>query len=148
MPRARAYNKGNKGFTLVELMIVVAIVAILASFAVPAYTDYVKRSKISEAIAGLSDMRVKMEQHFQDARAYTGACLSSSVAPIPASTQNFDFACPTLTATTYTVTATGKASMLDFKYSIDQNNTRTTLQLPAGWTTSSGCWVLKKSGSC
>jgi type IV pilus assembly protein PilE len=145
MPR----TKGNKGFTLVELMITVAIVAIVASFAIPAYGDYVKRSKISEAISGLSDMRVKMEQYYQDARSYVGACAAGTVAPIPASTQNFDFACPTLTATTYTVTATGKSGMVDFKYSVDQNNVRTTLQMPSGWTgAGNSCWVLKKDGTC
>lgn len=41
----------NKGFTLIELMIVVAIVAILAAVAIPAYQDYLKRSKISEVAA-------------------------------------------------------------------------------------------------
>jgi type IV pilus assembly protein PilA len=43
--------KNQKGFTLIELMIVVAIVAILAAIALPAYQDYMKRSKVSEAAA-------------------------------------------------------------------------------------------------
>jgi type IV pilus assembly protein PilA len=43
--------KNQKGFTLIELMIVVAIVAILAAIALPAYQDYMRRSKVSEVAA-------------------------------------------------------------------------------------------------
>ncbi|HAF00275.1 MAG TPA: pilus assembly protein PilE, partial [Methylophilaceae bacterium] len=63
----------QKGFTLLELMIVVAIVGILASIAIPAYQDYVKKGKAAEAPGALADLRVKMEQCFQDNRDYT-AC--------------------------------------------------------------------------
>ncbi len=48
--------KAKKGFTLIELMIVVAILGILAAIAIPTYMDYTKRAKVSEAISLLSGM--------------------------------------------------------------------------------------------
>src|SRR5688572_3788128 len=60
-----------KGFTLVEVMVTVTIVAILASIALPAYSDYVLRSKFAEASGNLADLRVKMEQYYMDNRRYS-----------------------------------------------------------------------------
>ena len=139
----------TKGFTLIEVMIVVAIVAILASIAVPAYNDYVTRSKISEAVANLSDMRTRMEQYFLDNRTYVGACAAGTVAPLPTG-KYFDYACSNLFPTTYDITATGKASagMGEFIYNINQNNERTTVGVGPGWTLTLTCWTLRKDGSC
>ncbi len=141
----------SKGFTLIELMIVVAIVAILASIAMPAYNDYLTRGKISEAIGGLSETKLKMEQYFQDNRTYTGACTGGTVAPLPSGdrAKYFDFSC-TLATTTFTVSATGKAGspVAAFTYTVNQANTRATTSVPAGWTANGTCWVVKKDGSC
>ena len=138
----------SRGFTLIELMIVVAIISILAVIAVPAYTDYVRRGKITEATSNLLDMRVKLEQYFQDNRSYPGACQPATVAPVPTATSNFSFSC-TIAATTYTVTAQGINSMANFQYTINELNTRRTLGLPSGWSgQGNSCWVLKKDGSC
>ena len=141
----------NRGFTLIEIMIVIAIVGILTAIALPAYTDYVQRGKISEAAGGLSGMTVKMEQYFQDNRTYVGACTAGTVAQLPADTASFTFSCPAgnLTARTYVVQATGRAGMTGFQYRIDQAGNRTTSALPTGWSgLNSTCWVQKKDGSC
>jgi len=141
--------KLQRGFTLIELMIVVAIVAILASIAIPSYSDYVLRSKLTEAHTELSTMRVRMEQYFQDTRDYTGACTAGTVAPLPTG-RYFTYTCPTLTASTFTVTATGIAAQgtANFAYTINQANVRATTGVPTGWTTNAACWVTKKGGVC
>ena len=51
----------QKGFTLIELMIVVAIVGILAAIALPAYSDYTKRAKFTEVIAAVGAAKTAIE---------------------------------------------------------------------------------------
>ncbi|MEP6940493.1 MAG: type IV pilin protein, partial [Rudaea sp.] len=97
----------NSGFTLIELMVVVAIVAILAAIALPSYRDYVIRGNLVEGTQQLAAQRAKMEQYYQDARtyatsgAYTSPCAAMPTAP------NWTFSCGgTQTAAAYTITAT------------------------------------------
>lgn len=141
----------NRGFTLIELLITIAIVGILAAIAIPSYSDYVQRGQLPEAFNTLAAQRVKMEQYFQDNRTYVGACAAATVAPLPAATTRFTFACSNLTATTYTVTATGNSGtgMYGFAFTVDESNTRKTTGVPSGWSTpASDCWVIKKGGVC
>lgn len=58
------------GFTLIELMIVVAIVAILAAIAYPSYKDYVYKSRRAEAKAALMDRAARQEQYLQNYKQY------------------------------------------------------------------------------
>jgi len=56
--------KSQQGFTLIELMIVVAIIGILAAIALPAYQDYTIRAKISEGILGASSAKAEVSEAF------------------------------------------------------------------------------------
>jgi type IV pilus assembly protein PilA len=60
-------KRAQAGFTLIELMIVVAIIGILAAVALPAYSDYTKRAKVSEAILALSGCRTNITEVYQSA---------------------------------------------------------------------------------
>ncbi|HIV73168.1 MAG TPA: prepilin-type N-terminal cleavage/methylation domain-containing protein [Candidatus Aquabacterium excrementipullorum] len=136
-----------RGFTLIEVMIVVVIIGILASIAMPAYTDYLRRGRISEATSTLAGNRVKMEQWFQDARTYAdnGACHVAD----STSGKYFDFTCTGATASAYKLTATGKGAMANFIYTVDQADARTTkIDGVSGWTGSTTCWITAKGGIC
>ena len=58
----RSLRTVQKGFTLIELMIVVAIIGILAAIALPAYSDYTKRAKVSEIILAASSARTTVAE--------------------------------------------------------------------------------------
>jgi len=141
--------KHAKGFTLIELMIVVAVIAILAVVAIPAYGDYVIRGKLVDATANLSDGRVKMEQFFQDNRAYDNS--TGGTPPCPAATKYFTYTCPG-TPTTYLLTATSNANQGlgaagDYTFTIDQTNAKATTMF-AGQAMAAACWLTKKGDSC
>lgn len=140
-------NTVQRGFTLIELMIAVAIVAILASIALPSYNDYVMRGRLAEAHGELASLRPKLEQHFLDLRTYQGACLATSVAPLPTG-KYFNYACNIPDATHYTITATGKSGAQGFTYTINEANVRATTAAPSGWGTNATCWVTKRGGVC
>lgn len=129
--------KIQKGFTLVELMIVVVVIGILASIGIPAYNDYVTRGKLAEGTSALADGRIKMEQFFQDNRTYASG-------PCPTATANFTYACSDLSASTYLITATGTGNLSAFSYSINQGNTKSSAT-PWG---NGACWVTKKGDTC
>ena len=149
--------KMQNGLTLIELMVVVAVVAILSVIALPAYTDYVTRGKIPEATSNLADLRVKMEQWYQDNRNYQNAAATACGVAMPAApvVKYFTFTCANPGGNQFfTLTATGIVSMDGFVYTITESNAKATTitagskAAKAGWTGNATCWVIRKGGSC
>jgi prepilin-type N-terminal cleavage/methylation domain-containing protein len=150
---ARTRRFATSGFTLIEVMVVVAIVAILSAIAVPAYRDYIVRGQLADARNLMSGTAAQLEQFYQDNRSYANAagvcgvvmpgnsrftftCALTGVAPVPAN-QGF------------TVTATGVGTTAGFVFTIDQRRRQATTSLPAGWGAyPATCWVAKKGETC
>ncbi len=152
------YNRrGQAGFTLIELMIVVAIIGILAAIAIPSYNEYVIKSKIAHAHSMLSTKRVQMEQFFQDNHTYYQAAAGSApeISSPACATDNtqkyFNYTCNAV-ANAYTITATGKDEMTGFVFTVNQANAKTSpfVGNPKGWSAASpdNCWVVGKGGKC
>ncbi len=135
-------NKENKrnGFTLIELMIVVAIIGILASIAYPSYTDYVARSNRSEGQRELLRIANLQEQFFVDNRAYTADMKNLGLGNDPYETDSGYYKIDavltdnstkfTLTATAYSTQASNDASCKELK--VTETGKKT--------ATSSDCW--------
>ncbi|MYN18979.1 prepilin-type N-terminal cleavage/methylation domain-containing protein [Rugamonas sp. FT107W] len=134
----------QQGFTLIEIMVSVAIVGILMAVAIPAYSDYVIRGRLSEAFTALGGAQPAAEQYWSNNRKYDGFDGTSA---FPAATANFRYTY-TATASSYTLTATGIGKMNGFVYTIDQNGTHATTGSPTGWGVSTSCWVDHKGGAC
>jgi len=110
--------KNMRGFTLIEVMIVVAIIAILASIAFPAYQESVRKGKRSDGQGALMGLASAMERYYTENNTYVGATLGSggifnSTVPVDGGAPYYNLAISTATATAYTLTAAGTGSMAD-----------------------------------
>lgn len=130
----------SKGFSLIELMVVVAIIGIITVIALPSYQDYVVKAALIDAHTGLANGRVVAEQWYQDNRNY-----NFPNERCPRATQNFTFTCAQGDSA-FLITATGIGRAAGFSMTVNQANARATPTAKSGWATSATCWVTGKSG--
>ena len=97
-------NPIEKGFTLIELMIVVAIIAILGAIAFPSYQDQVRKTRRASAKAGLMELASYMERTFTENNAYNNAAAAVTLTDSGITNDNYTLSISVLTATTYTLT--------------------------------------------
>jgi type IV pilus assembly protein PilE len=134
-----------KGFTLIEVMIVVAIIAILSAIALPAYRDYVLRGQLSDARNQLSGWAARMEQFYQDNRNYGASGAACGV--VIGNTTYFTYSC-TNTGQAYALTATGTGSTTGFTYTVNQGSVRSSTMSAAWGGTTHACWITRRGEAC
>jgi type IV pilus assembly protein PilE len=129
-------HKALLGFTLVELLIVVAIIGILASVAYPSYIDFVLRSNRTEGQRELVRLANLQEQLYVDSRAYTTDMTKLGLAADPYITENGLYSIDaTVSAETFTLTATAKNTQVKDTSCLTMTITDTGKKTPT-----SNCW--------
>ena len=128
----------QKGFTLIELMIVVAIIAILAAIAIPQYQTYVIRSQVTRAVGESGDMKVAVED-----------CLNNGYTTFTANTSCVDTSGSSdILSPAHPVWAGGASGTITATFGGHANAALTNPAKTVIWTrTGSGSWSCKFSGA-
>lgn len=146
---AKSLHRASAGFSLVELMIVVAIIAILGAIAVPSYLKYAQRSRRSDALAALTQDQGILERcyaqsfNYTNVKTATNGCGGLSATTNPSPKNYYNVALPVATTSAYTLTATPVAGSPQVKdaecttLTLKSDNSRTAT---GSGTPNTTCW--------
>jgi type IV pilus assembly protein PilE len=136
-------SRPNRGFSLIELMIVVAIIGILAAIAYPSYTRYVQRTHRAEIAELLAEGAQTLERHYSRAGQYTNSTNPTVTTADPVGNAFYamtvDRQATTFTLTAAPISGTMMAGDMCGSFRIDNTGLRTNLNNTAAGTTSV-CW--------
>lgn len=102
-------RNNEKGFTLIELMIVIAIIGILAAIAIPQFTNYKKRAGNSASMSDLKNLATAQEVYNTDNNTYTSTIANLSDAGFISASKNVTVTITAASATAFTATAVSSA---------------------------------------
>jgi type IV pilus assembly protein PilE len=132
--------KKDFGFTLIELMIVVAIIAIIAAIAIPAYSDYVTRARRADGKTALLALQLAQEKYRANNPSYAANGDLGLPDPYPSSDSFYNISITTSTSTAYIAVATPIAPQVDPECGnliIDQNSSEA---ITGTASSPSTCW--------
>ena len=149
--------KKENGFTLIELVIVIAIIGILASIAYPSYQDSMARSRRADAQGALQGLAQAMERHYTTTGTYTGAAslgvptIFSTKSPIDGTVVYYNLFVASAGVSTYTIGAEPVGTQADDgvlllmstgarAWDADNSSAGSLASFITGATTSEFCW--------
>jgi type IV pilus assembly protein PilA len=127
-------KSNNQGFTIIELMIAVAIIGVLAAIAVPAYSNYINRAKVSEALTFAATAKTAVAETYQSNGSFPTSNAQAGLAA-------------TINSTNVGSVSVGSNGVIAIATSISGLTTQATLSLSPTSTSSGITWNCTSSGN-